>query len=556
MLKTLKISNYILIDDLIINFSNGLNIFTGETGSGKSVIINSLKFLIVSSKDSTILLDATKPCFVEATFSINSCSEVQDYIKLKTDLDIDTKNIALRKELNSSLKSLYYINNVKVPFVLFKYIVDYFLDFHLQNETFGYVSNTMNRCRILDAYGGINNLVDDHYSGLFKKYKDYKQQICSLKDSLTNADIDKDYIEYQLAEFTKIDLSLDLKDKLEQEYKILSNKKLSQELIVETIGLIEDDTGVLAYLKRILKNLANIKINHVDNLANRIDNIYIELIDCKDELKSNLHNLESLSDDNIDSIKSKLDLIYSLEQKYKVISIEQLIKKKEELEAKLNSIDTIESRLGSLQNLLIKTQEDLVILATEITDLRLKAARMLENNVSEFLPFVGMQEARFTAEVLNVGFDRMNNLGCNEVIFNFSAVSDAKIDQLTKVASGGELARLVLILKGIIASKNTYAKTLILDEVDTGISGAIAMKTGKLIEKFSENMQIIIVTHLPQVASRKGAHYMVYKRDLNSIGIKLLNDNKDRVSHIASMISGQENISSSALQHAQELIIQ
>lgn len=549
MLKSLSIKNYALIDELEIDLAKGLTIITGETGAGKTILLGALGLLLGDRADSSALNNKSQKCFVEGTFNVKDY-DLKEFFAAN-DLDYENETV-IRREVNPEGKSRAFINDSPVNISLLKIIGNRLVDVHSQHETLE-LNEAAFQLAALDAVAGTNELRLD-YKTTFKLFRKLSDELQQLNEKETKAKKDLDYFNFQFEELQNAKLKEGQQTILETELAALENAEtiksgLSKSAFVLN-GAEKSLIGALTEIKNTLAQLA--KFNpKIEALYERVNGSHIELKDIASEL-------ELLEGDIVhdpkraELVQENLDAIYHLQQKHGVKTIAELIVLRDDLEKKISDIGSLEEQIKKLDKELENVRKKVLDLAGKLTKKRSTAAPKLSSEVKNTLQQLGMPKAELNVSMEQISEPREN--GLDKVSFLFSANKGSEVQTLSKVASGGELSRLMLSLKSLLA-KHTSLPTIIFDEIDAGISGDIAAKTGNILNEMSETMQVITITHLPQVASKGKSHLLVYKEEIGKrtvTRIKVLNK-EERVNEIAKMLSAGK-VGEAAVKNAKELL--
>lgn len=549
MLKTLSIRNYALIDALEIDLAKGLTIITGETGAGKSILLGALGLLLGDRADSSSLYDKEQKCVVEGTFKIKEYG-LSDFFE-ENDLDYANETV-IRREITPEGKSRAFINDTPVNISLLKMIANNLVDVHSQHETLT-LNESSFQLEAVDAVAGTNELLAE-YKAAFKSFRKVSDQLRDLNEQEAKAKKDFDYFNFQFEELNAAQLKKDQQPELEAELQTLENAEAIKSGLSKSAftldGAEESLISALTEIKNTLANLA--KFNpQVAQLSERISSAHIELKDIASELES--LNEEIVHDPKrIEEVQERLDVIYRLQQKHSVKSIEELIVLRDELEKKISDIGSLETQIKTLEAEQAKLNAKVLDLAGKLSKKRATAAPKLAKEVKETLQQLGMPNAELNVQIEKLELPTAS--GIDKVTFLFSANKGSAPQQLNKVASGGELSRLMLSLKSLLA-KHTSLPTIIFDEIDSGISGDVAAKTGLILEQMSETMQVLTITHLPQVASKGKSHLFVYKEEGGKRTVTRIKplDKEERVQEIAKMLSAGK-VGEAAIKNAKELL--
>lgn len=551
MLKRLAISNYALIDNLDIAFSTELNILTGETGAGKSIILGALSLILGQRAEGKYFFNQQKKCVIEGTFLVNGF-HLNNFFE-ENDLDYEQETV-LRREISSDGKSRAFINDTPVNLTTLKKLGEKLIDIHSQHATLE-INDEDFQLLVIDTIAN-NRVILDKYTSVYKSYRQAQARLKELISQSEKSRSDLDYFQFQFNELEKAGLSEEEQAHLELEQDALNHAEEIKRNLNAAIGLLgENESPVVTQLKEAALSLGNAeKYNpEIKDLHERLNSSLIEVKDILSEVER-IEQHSSVDEPRLEEINQRLDLLYSLQNKHRVSSNAELINLRNELLEKLNSIlfadEDIEKQKLELNNI----YSELLALAEQLHHSRMESIPRVEQAVRATLYEVGMPNA-----VLQISNERLEEgkfdaNGTDQIKFLFTANKGQVPMPMNKVASGGELSRLMLSIKSLIAV-HTSLPTIIFDEIDTGISGEVALKVGSIMEKLSENMQVIAITHLPQIAARGNAHYTVYKdeqSDNTHTNIRQI-DQEERVMELAKMLSGN-NPGESAILNARELL--
>lgn len=551
MLKRLAISNYALIDNLDIAFSTELNILTGETGAGKSIILGALSLILGQRAEGKYFFNQQKKCVIEGTFLVNGF-HLNNFFE-ENDLDYEQETV-LRREISSDGKSRAFINDTPVNLTTLKKLGEKLIDIHSQHATLE-INDEDFQLLVIDTIAN-NRVILDKYTSVYKSYRQAQARLKELISQSEKSRSDLDYFQFQFNELEKAGLSEEEQAHLELEQDALNHAEEIKRNLNAAIGLLgENESPVVTQLKEAALSLGNAeKYNpEIKDLHERLNSSLIEVKDILSEVER-IEQHSSVDEPRLEEINQRLDLLYSLQNKHRVSSNAELINLRNELSEKLNSIlfadEDIEKQKLELNNI----YSELLALAEQLHHSRMESIPRVEQAVRATLNEVGMPNA-----VLQISNERLEEgkfdaNGTDQIKFLFTANKGQVPMPMNKVASGGELSRLMLSIKSLIAV-HTSLPTIIFDEIDTGISGEVALKVGSIMEKLSENMQVIAITHLPQIAARGNAHYTVYKdeqSDNTHTNIRQI-DQEERVIELAKMLSGN-NPGESAILNARELL--
>lgn len=549
MIISLSIENFALIEKLNIDFSTGFSVITGETGAGKSILLGALDLVRGKRADLTTLKNKDEKCVIEAVFTIENYN-LKSFFE-ENDFDYETETI-IRREILPSGKSRAFINDSPVNLQQLQDLSDCLIDIHSQHQTLE-LSNQDFQITLLDSLAKNQNLVSQYKSelSLYKKIDNSLKELISNKNSL---DKEQDYNTFLLEELLAADLKLGEQEILESELEMLSNVEFIKENIEKSIAISEEEQfGVIQNLKEIRISLQKISgLSSVYNqLFERVNSVIIELEDVNQDLNSELEKLV-FNPEKLELVNQKLQTIYLLQKKHQVETIDELIAIKDELDAKVFLSNDIENQIAAFQNQLQSKKALLDEVSKNIHDNRVGVVPNLTQRLSEILSQLGMSNAQFQFEI-QYGENFLSD-GKDTVQLLFSANKGSNFGLLKKVASGGEMSRIMLAIKSVLAEE-TKLPTIIFDEIDTGISGEIANNMAEIMKQMSNQIQIFAITHLPQIASKGKAHYKVFKtiKENTTVSEIILLKENDRILEIAEMLSGK-NPSESALTHAKALL--
>ncbi|SEM98945.1 DNA replication and repair protein RecN [bacterium A37T11] len=551
MLSRLVIKNYTLIDNLDISFAEGLNMLTGETGAGKSIILGALGLILGQRAESKYFFNQGKKCIIEGYFTINNY-RLTDFFK-DNDLDYADETI-LRREVTADGKSRAFINDTPVNLQILKQLGEQLIDIHSQQATLAIATQAF-QLLTLDSIAANQKLFDE-YQQNFRQWKDSIAKLNALIKQVQQARAEADYQQFLLDELLAASLIAHEQQGLEDEQnQLIHAEEIKRALQVAIYALDGQEPSALTLLKEALQQvqLAERYLPQTTELSVRLQSCLIELRDLNDEL-SHTEQSVLLNEDHLEKINNRLNLLYNLQQKHRVSSVDELLAIQYSLDDKLSGLSLDEGNITKLEAVVEKLKSESIKLALALRKSRLKAVPFIEKEVAALLAEVGMPGSLLKINLQALPQGELTAAGADEISFLFSANKGVAPQPVGKVASGGELSRLMLAVKSLIA-KSMALPTIIFDEIDTGISGEIALKVGEIMERLAGNMQVLAITHLPQIASKGNAHYRVFKLESNgktTTNIHLLNK-EERVSEIAQMLSGS-NPGEAAVQHARELL--
>ncbi len=548
MLKQLTIKNYALIEELELIPSRHLNTITGETGAGKSIMLGAISLLLGNRADTKVLLNQQEKCVVEGEFEISAYR--LERVFQENDLDYEQSTI-IRREINTSGKSRAFINDTPVTLDLLKSIGVHLVDIHSQHENL-LLHKSDFQVQLLDAFAGTKDLLNE-YNNAFNEYKSVAARHKDLTDNANKYKSELDYNTFLLNELVEAELKAPDDNEINEELKVLENSEEIQEKLSRVNELFNDlQFGTLSQLSEI--NAALIGLTKIsdkyEQLAERVNSSLIELKDIEREVELEAQNVE-LDPSRLQFLQERLDLIYKLQLKHKVDSVEQLIEIRDELKLKVNEVLDLDHEIELLEKRLKASEETVLKIAGTISDKRLSVIPEIQDRIAQLLQELGMPQAVISIERTQI--EPIAN-GIDHIEILFSANKGILPQPLKKVASGGEFSRLMFVIKYLLA-QHTALPSIIFDEIDTGISGEIAIKMGKMMQLMSTNHQVIAITHLPQVAAKGNEQFFVFKEDneLRTISKMRKLSREERVSEIAQMIGGDQP-SDSAIQSAKELL--
>lgn len=552
MLQSISVSNYALIRQLEIDFQPGLSIITGETGAGKSILLGALSLILGNRAESSALLIKSKKCIVEGIFEIEGYG-LEDFFD-KHDLDFGSSCI-LRREILPSGKSRAFINDTPVTLNLLKEVGQSLVDIHSQHQSLLLGDNQF-QLKVIDDLTQKPQLLAE-YNKAFLALKQSRQKLKQIKETGQKNKSDLDYYQFQFEQLDSAKLmNEDEQEDLEREQEMLSHAEEIKLALDKSIASLHgDDVSVLTLLKDSIRELSQVEAFYqtATNLKNRIESSNIELRDIADELEIHSEKIEH-NPVSLAIIDERLNTIYSLQQKHKLKNIKDLIDFRIKLRNKIDEIESFDDEIQKLEDYSIQLESKAESLAQRLSKARISNLPKLEKKVNEMLKNLGMPNSLF--KVTNIISDELTDQGIDNFSFLFTASKKADPQEIHKVASGGETSRLMLCIKSLL-SETSGLPTIIFDEIDTGVSGDIADKVGNIIKQMSANIQVINITHLPQIAAKGDFHYLVYKDEMSEMtetGIRLLSEEK-RLEEIAKMLSG-ENITSAAIANARVLLKQ
>ncbi|MBR4589923.1 MAG: DNA repair protein RecN [Bacteroidaceae bacterium] len=553
MIKSLNIEHYALIDQLSIDFHSGFSVITGETGAGKSIILGAIGLLLGQRADSKSIKIGEQRCTIEAVFDVTDSERLARFFE-DNDLDADDNECIIRRELTATGKSRAFINDTPVSLSQLKEIGEQLIDIHSQHQNL-LLNREEFQMNMVDTIAG-NGAVYTKYLESYKQYKETSRQLTELMDNAKRNHDDEDYLRYQLKQLSDAELVLDEQEKLESESELLSHAEDIKNALYVVCNMITSDSDVdtLGNLKKGINSLESVSdvFAPSNEFISRLDSCVIELKDIAEDLSSRADAVE-YDPARLQYINERLNVIYSLQQKFHVESVAELLTIQEEITKKLDEIDNFDDKIAELKGLQESQYKTVLECAGELTATRKDSAETIKKSITETLIQLGMPNVCF--EVAITPKEHPDEKGIDHIDFLFSANKNIPPQNLTQIASGGEIARVMLALKALIANTEKLP-TIIFDEIDTGVSGNIAEKMACIMAEMANvDKQVISITHLPQIAAYGKHHYKVYKDDnmfFTTTHVVKLNQ-AQRVEEIAHMLSGA-NITQSAINNAKELL--
>jgi DNA repair protein RecN len=549
MLTALSIKNYALIDDLKVDFPEGFIIITGETGSGKSIMLDALSLILGKRADMSALRNKEEKCIIEAEFSLQNY-EFQPLFQ-ELDIDYDPQTI-IRREILPSGKSRAFVNDVPATLEVLSRLGQVLVDIHSQHQTLA-LSDTSFQFAIIDAVANNKPLLTE-YVQLHQLLKKEQRKLEELIEFQKNAKKEYDYNLHQLKELKSATLEEGILEELEESYEEASNIEDIKENVSESLYLLNDENiGILnnlRELKRSFSSLTEYKQLYRD-LYERIESAFLELEDLASEISDIDESIEA-DPDNLEQISKQLNKIYSLQKKHSVATVEELIAIQQELEEAVSKTESVDIDLNKQKKIVEEQHTATLKKANQLHKAREKVIPALDKKLTNFMHELGMPNGRFSITL--TATDTFFSNGNDELSFLFSANKGGEFGQLKKVASGGELSRIMLAVKAIMA-EHTALPTIMFDEIDTGVSGEISQKMGDIMKQMSQNRQVFAITHLPQIAAKGAYHFKVFKEDSKgktTTHLKLLTE-EERITELSEMLEGK-NSGASARNHAIELL--
>ena len=549
MLQHLSITNYALIRELEIDFEGGFSVMTGETGSGKSIIMGALGLIMGQRADSKVISDGEQKCVIEADFHLKE-GEMEGFF-IDNDLDYEEGVCCIRRELNSNGKSRTFVNDTPVSLSVLKELTDQLIDIHSQHENLLLKSNQF-QLKTIDTIAA-NQKEKADYEEAFENYVTIKRMLDEHIEKARESKEDEDYIRYQFNELEEANIQEGEEDELVQELELLKHTEIIKSSLMHTFYALDGEQAVLEMLHGAQTALHKVAgyMQKVDELAQRMDSVLIELKDVAAELEDMAEKME-VQPERMQQLEDRLNLLRTLQQKHSCHTIEDLLRLKQRYADELEMIDNSDERINELTEQLENAQNEMKAAGEKLTASRKKIKKTTEDRLITQLKRLGIPHPNFQIEYAESKTPTKN--GMDEINFLFAANKNQTLRNVADVASGGEVARLMLCLKSLLAEHRSLP-TLIFDEIDTGVSGEVASQMALIMRNMAQYMQVMAITHLPQIAAKGNVHYKVYKQDADEhteTQIKRLTQ-EERVVEIAQVLSGK-NVSEAALQNARELL--
>lgn len=550
MLRSLYIKNYALIDSLEIDFEPGFSVITGETGAGKSIILGALSLILGQRADIKAIKQGESKCVIEGSFDV-SAYDLKTFCEEKG-IEYDPDSYILRREILSTGKSRAFINDSPVSLTDLKELGSQLIDIHSQHQNL-LLSDTRFQMQVVDALAGNKELLS-RYQQAFHQYKQSEKALAELREAVRKSKEEEDYLRFQIESLTEAALQEGEQEELENELETLTHAEDIKSALFKIHSLLsDDDKGIVLALKEGLntsQQLAKVYARS-EEISERLQTAYIDLKDLASEMDKLANDVE-FNPERLAFIESRLDLIYTLQKKYHVNTVSELLALYEEFKQKIENIESSDQQVEALEKEVHEKSEKVFALAKQLTDSRTSITDSFEKDLTDRVAYLGMPNIRFRSEIITE--KHPNIYGLDSVLFQFSANKNVPLQPVAEIASGGEISRLMLCLKSMIAGA-TALPTIIFDEIDTGVSGEIADKMGEVMREFGNNMQVLAITHLPQIAAKGKAHYKVYKSDdehTTTTNLVRLSD-EERLTEIARMLSGS-TVTEAAIQNAKVML--
>ena len=553
MLKKLDIRNFTLIDHLEMALYPGFSVITGETGAGKSIVIGAIGLLLGNRADAKQVKRGCDKCIIEATFdlSIYHSDVLKDFFE-DNDLDYEPEECLLRREVNANGKSRAFINDTPVTLALMRELGEQLIDVHSQHQNL-LLSKEDFQLNVVDIIARDRQQLAD-YRAAFAEYRSAQRRLEELREQIATSRDNEDFLRFQQKELSEANLASGEQEQLEQEAELMSHAEdIKRALHEADYGLSGDDTGIVNLTRSIAAQLRSVADVYPEayELAERLDGCFVELKDISQEIASKVDDVE-YDPQRFNLITQRLDTIYTLQQKFHVQTVDELLDRLNGINAQLDNIDNSDEELQELERSVEKLHAVCVEKAAVLTDMRRKSATVVEQELSKLLVPLGIPKVRFKVDVSPAD---LSTNGADKVMFLFSANSSTDMQPVSQVASGGEIARVMLSLKAMI-SKAIGLPTIIFDEIDTGVSGRVAEQMAHIMRDMGKaNRQVICITHLPQIAAAGSTHYKVAKQETEQGTVSTMTQLSDeqRITEIAQMLSGSD-VSQAAVDNAKSLL--
>lgn len=539
-----------MIDSLEIDFEPGFSVITGETGAGKSIILGALSLILGQRADIKAIKQGESKCVIEGSFDV-SAYDLKTFCAEKG-IEYDPDSYILRREILSTGKSRAFINDSPVSLTDLKELGGQLIDIHSQHQNL-LLSDTRFQMQVVDALAGNKDLLSK-YQQAFHQYKQSEKALAELREAVRKSKEEEDYLRFQIESLTEAALQEGEQEELENELETLTHAEDIKSALFKIHSLLsDDDKGIVLALKEGLntsQQLAKVYVRS-EEISERLQTAYIDLKDLASEMDKLANDVE-FNPERLAFIESRLDLIYTLQKKYHVNTVSELLALYEEFKQKIENIESSDQQVEALEKEVHEKSEKVFALAKQLTDSRTSITDSFEKDLTDRVAYLGMPNIRFRSEIITE--KHPNIYGLDSVLFQFSANKNIPLQPVAEIASGGEISRLMLCLKSMIAGA-TALPTIIFDEIDTGVSGEIADKMGEVMREFGKNMQVLAITHLPQIAAKGKAHYKVYKSDdehTTTTNLVRLSD-EERLTEIARMLSGS-TVTEAAIQNAKVML--
>ncbi len=550
MLKRLYIKNFTLIDQLDIEFQSGFSVITGETGAGKSIILGAIGLLLGQRADSKSVKQGTERCVVEAHFDL-SCHQLQPFFE-QNDIDYDADDCIVRRELTAAGKSRAFVNDTPVALSLLKELGEQLIDIHSQHQNL-LLGKQDFQTEVVDIIAKNQTLLAD-YTTHFDQLREKRRELEELEERIRQSRQNQDFIQFQYKELLDAQLQEGEQEQLEQQHDMMAHSEdIKTALFTASNNLSAEESGIVPQLRQTLNTLQSIGnvLPEAAQWAERIESTYIDIKDLAQDVESRLADID-FDPAALEQTEKRLDTLYTLQKKHHVETVEELIALRDQYGTQLQDMEDGDGALDDLRTEIDALNRQCEQLAAQLTQRRQEAAATIAKQMHERLTALGMPSLRFQ---VNISPTTLRRDGHDEIAFLFSANTSSPLQPISHVASGGEIARIMLSLKAMISGA-VKLPTIIFDEIDTGVSGKIAERMAEIMKEMGANdRQVISITHLPQIAALGTAHYRVSKQEgaQGTVSrMQRLND-EERVAEIAQMLSGSD-VSEAAMANARQLL--
>jgi len=550
MLKSLYILNYALISELKIDFEGGFSAITGETGAGKSIILGALSLILGQRAELKALKYDEDKCVIEAEFDLNGYKKIDDFFK-SNDLDYDGKNCIIRREMTGSGKSRAFVNDTPVSLTILRDLTNKLIDIHSQHDNL-LLSNANYQLEVVDTIACNQDLLLV-YQAAYNQWLQLQTDLRKMEQNAGKQATELDFIRFQFTQLSEANLYETEQEELETEQETLTHAEEIKIELLRVSSLLTDENAVAPLVKEALGAVNKVKAYLADGAlwAERLESAYIELKDINNDVMTFADKVE-YNPERLDYVQNRLSDIYTLQKKYKVSSVAELLSLRDELDMQLQQIENFDEEIDKLRKAVELALAELEKAAAKLTASRKNAVKPIVDYLVEHLSKLGMPNIRFDVDIKPAA--NYSTVGIDDVQFMFSANKNRDLQPVQLIASGGEVSRLMLSVKAMTANKSDLP-TIIFDEIDTGVSGEIAHRMGEIMHAMSSGMQVITITHLPQIAAKSAQHYRVYKDDTGQQSETFIErlSPEQRVQEIAQMLSGK-NPTEAALLNARELL--
>lgn len=546
MLTSLEIKDFVIISHLTIDFGSGLSVITGETGAGKSIIMGALGLVLGDRADTHQIREGAAKCSIEATFNLDGLHE-EDFFETNG-LDFDPKSCILRREINAAGKSRAFINDTPVSLTQLRTLGEHLLNIHSQHANL-LLKDGLFQLSVLDCVAN-NQKEREQYRKEWKHYTALLKELKQMQEQMEQDKNDREYIEYQCQQLEQARLKADEDKLLEEEQEKLTHREDILNILQKTNQILNNEqTGATVLLKEAASTLEKLKgLSPIcEELAERLRSTFIETDDIADSIENELNTAE-LDPQRLQEVQERLDLIYTLERKHHVDSVNDLINLQEKMQLRLQNLTNSDERIESLTREVQEAEKQTRNTAALMSRTRRNTATKVEQKLIDTLRNLGMPHVQMKIKITQT--PNLTAYGTEQIDYLFSANQKTQPAPVSQIASGGEISRVMLALKALI-SENSLLPTIVLDEIDTGVSGEVADRMGDIMQQMAQSMQVITITHLPQIAAKGNAHYRVFKKQ-SETSIQQLTQ-EERIREIAQMLSGA-SVTDAAITNARELL--